>query len=116
MYIEVLHDAEGNIVACYCADTLPVVSDQPLFTITGEQPSGYAQARINIDTMAAMEIDAACGTKAVMRDDKPEVVTVDRSVHIRERYMVDVSSEITPPAGIILPEGMKVRGLKRRSV
>ncbi|MBI5902740.1 MAG: hypothetical protein HZB84_04555 [Deltaproteobacteria bacterium] len=116
MYIEVMHDSHGNITACYCADTLPQNDGAPLFTVHGGGPSGHEQARLNIDTLMAMEIDAASGQKAIINPatGAPEIKNIDRTDYIIQTFKVDTAQEITPPAGVSIPAGMKVRGLLRR--
>lgn len=116
MYIETLHDSDGNITTCYCADTLPVNADSPMFSIHGGPPTGHEQARVNIDTLAAMEIDAASGLKAVVNPatGQPEIRNMDRAGYIIQTFKVDTTREITPLAGVSIPPGMKVRGLVRR--
>ena len=111
MYIEVLHDkGTGVIMSCYCVDTLPKKVGAALF-VTDPMPENSEQARINIDTLTAMAIDAATGTKADIIGGKAEVIEVDRAGYIRENYKVDVSREIPLLEGLMLPEGLKVRGL-----
>ncbi|WKZ32919.1 MAG: hypothetical protein QY316_00500 [Thermodesulfobacteriota bacterium] len=116
MYLEVLHDSEGNILGCYCTDSLPVNSGAPLFTIREGVPEGYEQTRINIDTLTAMEIDGASGQKAALNPEtgQPEIVNVDRAEYVMGNYKVDTAYEFTPPPGVLIPEGMKVRRLVRR--
>lgn len=109
MYIEVVHDTTGNIVTCYCADTLPVSEGEPIFTVQGGLPEGFEQARINLDTLTAMEIEAACGQRAVVEDGQPKIVTIERSVYVAQNYRVDVETVITPPAGLSIPAGIKIR-------
>lgn len=118
MYIEVVHDAEGNITHCYVADTLPVQDGSPLFTVEGGLPVGEEQARINIDTMTAMEIDGACGDKAVLDPvtGEPKIVSIERAQYITENYIVDTSAVITPPVEAKIPTGMKVKGLVKKTV
>lgn len=114
MYIEVLHDKNGVITACYCADTLPVNAGAPLFTISN-LPTDMKQARINIDTLTAMEIDAASGQKAVIdATGKPIIMTVSREEHIIKNYVVDVGNVIITPAGLVMPAGMDVRLLVKK--
>lgn len=112
MYIEVVHDQTGNIAACYCADTLPVDQAAPLFRIEGGLPAGYEQARVNIDTLTAMEIERACGLKAVIDPvtQAPAIINIERADHVRSLFRVDVSKELSPP-GAALPQGMKMHGL-----
>ena len=110
MYIEVIHNGEGQIEMCYCADTLPMKNNDPLFTVAGELPEDFEQARINIDTLTAMAIDAASGPVAI----EGEVVNISKSDHIRNTYIVDMSHEITPPEGVNIPEGFKVRSIKKK--
>lgn len=116
MYIEVVHDAQGNIMHCYCADTLPDRDGEALFTVQGGLPVGQEQARLNIDTLTAMEIDGACGQKAVIdtTTGQPKLIYVDRSQYIIQTYRVDLSSVVTPPSGVNIPPGMKVRGLAKK--
>jgi len=112
MYIEALHDSEGNILGCYCADTLPINSKKPLFTLS-EMPANTEQARINIDTLTAMEIDQKSGNQPVIEDGAAKIVEVDRSTYIRENYLIDMSQEIPAP-NIELPEGFKMRALIKK--
>lgn len=116
MYIEVLHDSHGNIAACWCADTLPRNNGSFMFSVQGGVPAGYEQARINIDTVTAMEIEAASGQKAVMdiSTGQPGIINVDRAEHVMQAFKADVTREITPPAGALLPAGMKIRGIIRK--
>lgn len=116
MYIEALHDSDGNIVTCYCADTLPASADSTMFSIRGGTPAGHEQARLNIDSLTAMEIEAGSGRKAVINPatGAPEIRNIDRTEYIIQTFKVDTTREITPPAGVSLPAGMKVRGLARR--
>jgi chorismate synthase len=62
MFIEVLHDTIGNIISA----TVPTRSrrDGSPFAVYSRIPDGCAQARININTVTAMEIEAGCGQKA----------------------------------------------------
>ncbi len=115
MYIEVLHDPNGNIAACYCVDTLPANAGSPMFSIQGGPPPGYEQARLNIDSLTAMQIEAGSGHKAVINPDtgQPEIKNIDRTEYIIQTFKVDTAQEITPPAGVAIPPGMKVRGLLR---
>lgn len=115
MYIEVVHDQAGEIKLCYCVDTLPTDASKPYVIFKDGVPSGYEQSRINIDTLIAMEIDAASGQKAVLNaQGQAEMVTVERSQYICNTFKVDVSGEIIPPAGVQLPPGMKMRTLLRK--
>ena len=111
MHIEVLHDSNtGEILGCYCADTLPKKAGGALFVLD-PMPEDSEQARINIDTLTAMQIEVVTGSQAHIINDKPVVVQVDRSIYIRENYKVDVSKELPLPEGVTLPEGLKVRSL-----
>ncbi|TAN59695.1 hypothetical protein EPN18_09990 [bacterium] len=116
MYIELLYDTLGNITACYCVDTLPYKKDAPLFELKGGMPQGAQQARINLDTLTAMEIDAASGQKAVIDPvtGKPALVTVDRAEYIMKTFKVDVNATVTTPPGVVMPAGMKVKTFARR--
>jgi hypothetical protein len=115
MYIEVLHDALGDIKACYCVDTLPASHGSPLFTMQGGLPLGIEQARINIDTLTAMEIDAGSGQKAVIDEaGKPVLVTVDRTEYIIKTFKVDLNTDITAPGGVAFPMPMKIRLFARK--
>ena len=109
MYIEVLHDAQGNIAACWCADTLPEKNNEPLFVAEGGLPAGHEQARLNIDTLTAMEIDAACGQKAVIdaATGLPVIINVSRSDYIISNYYVDFTTELEA-------HGLKFRGMRRK--
>ena len=71
--------------------------------------------RINLDTLTAMEIDAKSGQKAVINaKGEPEIVQIDRTQYIRENFIVDMTSEVSIPANVIIPSGMKMRGLARK--
>ncbi|MBI5588463.1 MAG: hypothetical protein HY889_08890 [Deltaproteobacteria bacterium] len=115
MFIEVLHDSEGNISACYCSDTLPVADGSPI-TVYSQVPEGCVQARINIDTLTAMEIEAGCGHRVSLDPvtKKPVIVNVQRPEHIMENFMVDTSSEFIAPSTVNMPAGMKMRGFVRK--
>ncbi|WKZ33684.1 MAG: hypothetical protein QY316_04585 [Thermodesulfobacteriota bacterium] len=107
MYSEVLHDGSGNIKACYCADTLPVEANAPMFRFTGV-PDGFAHARLNIDTLTAMEIEAGCGTRAELDGGgNPVLVNVDRTMYIMENFVVDLEAELAH-------EGLVLRGIKKK--
>ncbi len=116
MFIEVLHDTVGNIISCYCSDTLPVADGSP-FAVYSLIPDGCAQARINIDTVTAMEIEAGCGQKAVLDEvtGKPVIVNVQRSEYIMSNFMVDLSSEPHTPSAANMPAGMKMLGFVRKA-
>lgn len=115
MFIEVLHDSVGNIISCYCSDTLPVSDGSP-FAVYSRIPDGCAQARINIDTVTAMEIEAGCGQRAVLDEatGKPVIVNVERSEYIMSNFTVDLSSGSRVPAAVNMPAGMKMLGLVRK--
>ncbi|MBI5491988.1 MAG: hypothetical protein HY893_03550 [Deltaproteobacteria bacterium] len=114
MFIEVLHDSDGKITACYCADTLPIDGSSPIISCSSIAP-GLAQCRVNIDTLTAMEIEAASGVKAEIdpATGRPVIVNVDRAAYITRTFGVDASSEI--PSGGFLPQGMKLRRLVRKA-
>ena len=115
MFIEVLHDSVGNIVSCYCSDTLPVSDGSP-FAVHSRIPDGCAQARINIDTVTAMEIEAGSGIKAVLDEatGKPVVVNFERAGYIMGNFMVDLAAEARIPSAVNMPPGMLMRGLVRK--
>ncbi|MBI5827666.1 MAG: hypothetical protein HZB22_08065 [Deltaproteobacteria bacterium] len=87
-----------------------------MFSIHGDLPAGHEQARLNIDSLTAMEIEAGSGQKAVINPTTgaPEIQNIDRTDYIIQTFKVDTAQEITPPAGVSIPAGMKVRGLVRR--
>lgn len=110
MYIEVIHDSEGEVVACYCADTLPSTDGEPLFKVKGMKdsegvfhhglPPGLEQARVNIDTAVAMEIESS---------------GVERNDYVAANFRVDTKREIPTPPGVRLPEGFTLRGIARKT-
>lgn len=116
MFIEVLHDAKGKILSCFCADTLPEAPGEPLFRAKSELPAGVEQARINIDTVTAMEIDQACGPRPVIdaASGALSISDVHRPQYVIERFLVDTSNEICAPAGVSVPQGIRLRGLLRK--
>lgn len=117
MYIEVVHDDQGNILACYCADTLPVKDGSPLVEFSN-LPSGTEQSRINIDTITAMEIEEACSERAVINPGtgQPEIVKgPDRSEYVRQRFIVDKGRNLALGKSLrALPPGMAMRGLVKK--
>lgn len=116
MYIEVLHDVNGDIFGCWCADTLPQ-NDGDALVKYDQVPAGFEQARVNIDTLLSMEIEAASGQKAVIDDATglPKIINTDRAEYIMGTFRADLSHEIAPPAGITVPAGMKIRALARKA-
>ncbi len=117
MYIEVIHDAQGNITHCYCADTLPENNGSPLFSVGGGLPVGHEQARLNIDTLTAMEIEDACGIQAVMNPitNQPEIKRIDRAEHIVRTFKVDTTLDKTPKKPLKnMPAQLKMRGMVKK--
>ena len=106
MYIEVLHDEGGTIVGCTCADTLPKKSSSPYVTYS-DMPKNTRLARVNIDTIEAMRIEANTGNQIV----DGEIKDVDRSDYIRANFKINIEVDVPIPEEITLPEGMKFRGL-----
>lgn len=115
MYIEVLHDAAGAILNCYCADTLPSDPEAALFRFRDGLPYGVEHARINLDTVGAMEIEAACGLQAVIDPStmKPSIVDLDRALYIMRNFSVEMQETVTAPLAVRLPQGVTMRALKR---
>jgi hypothetical protein len=107
MYIEVLHDNTGRILACYCADTLPA-GPGAILAFTGV-PQGLEHARLNIDTLTAMEIESGSGPKAVIDPacGQPVIEETDRTRYIMENFEVDLSR--TDVLG-----GVSLRGVRRK--
>lgn len=110
MYIELVHDAKGKILACYCSDVAMKDSGVSFFTLS-KMPEGAEQVKISIDTLTAMEIDQNSGSYAVMEGGKPVVKDIDRAGYIRENFVV--GGELPIPDHIKLPPGMKMKTLKR---
>ncbi len=107
MYAEVLYDSYGNIKACYCVDTLPVEPSAPVLRFSGV-PEGLSHARLNIDTAAAMEIEAACTPHAELNEaGEPVIVSADRAGYIMETFAAD-------PAAATEAVGMSLVGLRRK--
>lgn len=115
MYIEVLHDATGAVLNCYCADTLPSDPSAALFRLEEGLPDGLEHARVNMDTILAMEIEAACGLQAVIEPltGKPSLVDVDRALYIMRNFMIDMTAAVVVPATVRLAWGLTMRRLKR---
>lgn len=109
MYIEVLHDDAGAIMACYCADTLPDGHGASMLTFTGI-PQGLAHARLNIDTLTAMEIENGSGPKAVIDAETghPRIEETDRTRYIMDNFEVDLAS-----AGAL--GGVSFKGIRRKA-
>lgn len=115
MFIEVLHDSGGNIMACYCSDTLPAANGSP-FAVYSGIPEGCVQARVNIDTITAMEIEDGCGLKAVIDPEtrEPVLVRTERPEYIMSNFTVDTVTELDS-SSVLMPSGMKMRGLVRKA-
>lgn len=113
MYIEVLHDATGKILNCYCADTLPADPSSAFFRVEGGVPAGVEHARINIDTVEALEIEGACGLKAVVDPvtQTPSIINVERVAYIMSSFKVDTATIVPTPPTVSLPAGVTMRRL-----
>lgn len=108
MYAEALYDSSGNILACYCADTLAREPGGLLLRFK-KTPAGLAHARLNIDTVTAMEIEGASGARAVVgADGAPRIVNMDRAEYIMKSFTVDLGSEVAVC-------GVPIRGLSRKA-
>lgn len=110
MYIEVLHDELGRIKACYCSDTLPVDPTSPILSFSGV-PDGLSHARVNMDTLTAMEIEAASRPRAVIdaATGRPVIEETDRARFVMDNYEVDLE-RVSGPAG-----GMSIAGVRRKA-
>lgn len=114
MFIEVVHNAGGDILSCWVANTLPEGGgDTPLVSVS-QLPDGMAQARINIDTLTAMEIDQKCGQKAIIENGQAKIVFIPHAQYIAQNFKVDVTKETPIPIDVTIPAGMKVRGLIKK--
>lgn len=107
MYAEVLYDESGNIKACYCADTLPEEPGAPAFRYIGAA-EGLRHARLNMDTLTAMEVEAGSVPRAELDETgKPVVVRVDRAKYITANFAVDLDAEFAR-------DGVILKGLRRK--
>lgn len=92
MYIEVIYDRSGSIKACCCADTLPT-GGGAMFR-RGNPDDSLTHARVNVDTLTAIEIEESSGAKAVVgTDGRPRVVHVERAAYIMENFEVDLLAD-----------------------
>jgi hypothetical protein len=109
MYIEVLYDDTGNILACYCADTLPSGQGAPILAFTGV-PLGLTHARLNIDTLTAMEIENGSGPRAVIDQvtGLPRIEETDRTRYVMDNFEVD-------PAQAVAQGGVSLMGIRRKA-
>jgi hypothetical protein len=109
MYIEVLHDDNGHMLACYCSDTLPSSQGAPLLAFTGVPP-GLTHARLNIDTLTAMEIENGSGPRAVMDPSTglPRIEETDRTRYVMDNFEVD-------PARTVVQGGVSLKGIRRKA-
>lgn len=109
MYIEVLHDGLGRIKACYCSDTLPIEQASPMLSFAGV-PEGLTHARLNIDTLTAMEIEAGSRPRAVIdpATGQPRIEEVDRARFVIDNYEVDLA-ELS-----VMPGGVGLAGIRRK--
>lgn len=108
MYIEVLHDDNGRIMACYCADTFPA-AEGAMLTFTGVQ-QGLTHARLNIDTLTAMEIESGSGPRAVIdpATGQPRVEEMDRTRYVMDNFEVDLAS-------VVVQGGVSLMGVRRKA-
>lgn len=90
MYVEILHDEFGRIKACYCSDTLPVEPGAPILSFSGV-PQGLSHARVNIDTLTAIEIENGSRPRAVIDPStgQPRIEEVDRARFVIDNYEVE---------------------------
>lgn len=111
MYIEVLHDELGSIKACYCSDTLPAEPASPILSFAGV-PQGLIHARLNIDTLTAIEIESGSRPRAVIDPltGQPRIEEVDRARFVIENYEAD----LTKPVGT-LSGGVSLTSIKRKA-
>ena len=109
MYIEVLHDNSGNIMACYCSDTLPGDPASPMLAFTGI-PQGLNHARLNIDTLTAMEIESKSGPRAVIDQatGQARIEEADRTRFVMDNFTIDFLN-----SGVY--EGLSFMGVKRKA-
>ena len=109
MYIEVLHDNSGNIMACYCSDTLPSDPASPMLVFTGI-PQGLKHARLNIDTLTAIEIESGSGPRAVIDQTtgQARIEEADRSRFVMDNFRIDFSN-----SGAY--EGISFMGVSRKA-
>lgn len=114
MFIELTHDIDGNIGSCYCSDSLPTKTGEPLICIKS-LPAGKEHVRLIIDTLIAMEINQNSGIKAIINaQGNPEIVDIDRTTYIKDNFIVDMSQIIQKPNDIILSDKLTLRRLKRK--
>lgn len=109
MYIEVLHDDAGAIMACYCADTLPCGQAAAMLAFTGI-PQGLTHARLNIDTLTAMEIENGSGPRAVIDPvtGQPGIEEIDRTRYIMDNFEADLASAA-------VQGGVSFKGVRRKA-
>ena len=109
MYIEVLHDDAGNIMACYCADTLPAGQAEAMLTFTGI-PQGLTHARLNIDTLTAVEIESGSCPRAVIDPvtGQPRIEETDRTRFVMDNFEVDLAS-------VVAQWGVSFKGIRRKA-
>ena len=115
MFIEVLHDNQGNIFSCYESDPHPINYEKELF-INGTGMEGLTRARINIDTLQEMEIEENTVTKATLeKNGEPQVVNISRSAYIIDNMMIDMVKNIPLPTKVKRPKNLKFRELKNKT-
>ena len=104
MFIEIIHDANGNIEHCWQADTLPEGGvDVPMVSVKGGLPTGLEQVRINVDTITELQVIAVAIS-----------AKVGIAEYIRDKFDVDLDMTISLPSQVKLPSGMKMRALKMK--
>jgi len=113
MFIEVIHNEKGDIISCWAANTLPEGGGDAPLASGAQLSAGTAQARINIDTLTAMEIDQKCGQKAIIVNGAAKIVFIPYAQYIAQNFKVDVTKEVPIPIDVTIPAGMKVRVLIR---
>ncbi|MCC6502322.1 MAG: hypothetical protein IT362_04190 [Deltaproteobacteria bacterium] len=109
MYIEVLHDNSGKIKACYCSDTLPTDPASPILAFTGI-PQGLSHARLNIDTLTAIEIENGSVPKAVIDQatGQARIEEADRTRFVMDNFEADLTLSV-------IVSGVSFVGVRRKA-
>tara|TARA_Y100000310_G_scaffold322041_1_gene380539 strand:+ start:83 stop:454 length:372 start_codon:yes stop_codon:yes gene_type:complete len=115
MFLEILcNDISGEILSVYYSEVYPNNLSR-LFFRHGKNPANSEQCRISLDTELALEIKSNIGDQAVISDDGKAIIKrVIPYEYLRDSYIVDTSKEVKIPEGVVFPEGMKLRKLKRK--
>lgn len=116
MFINVVHDVNGNIKICSCVDTYPSDINNACVSYKGGTPPELYRAIINIDTILGLDIMTNTGDKAIIDTvtNQPKIVKILSAQYIRDNYIVDMTQNLEIPSTWNIPVDIKLRVLKKK--